>query len=107
MKKKTHIGLLIIMIFFFLGAGVSEGGSWKEDFERLCSLMEEASGLPVEKLTELIEESDQLLKTIEVIDDPQKKIYLFRLKKCKNFFVYSLELKEVEKTKESASQKME
>ena len=89
----------MIMVFFFLGAGTSEGGSWKEDFERLCSLMEEASGLPDGKLTELIEESDHLLKTIEKLDDPQKKIYLFRLKKCRNFFVYSLELKEFNKSK--------
>ena len=42
-------------------------------------------------------ECDQLQKKIEASDDEQKKLLLFRLKKCRDFLVYIAELKQLEK----------
>jgi hypothetical protein len=70
--------------------------SWIEDFDKICSQAEEADSLPTPKLKELVAESDKLIDVIEAGSDPRKKVYIFRLKKCRNLFVYIMNLREAE-----------
>jgi hypothetical protein len=67
---------------------------WREDFERLCAGIETAEGMSSEELEGAVKECDKLLKTLEEIDNPKKKMFIFRLKKCRNFYQYSIDLKE-------------
>jgi hypothetical protein len=63
----------------------------KEEFERLCGAVEEAPELSPEELTNLIADCDWLLLEFDKMPGPEKKVYIFRLKKCRNFFSFSLE----------------
>jgi len=60
----------------------------------LCVHTQEAENFSLEKLQELLTECDQLLKKIEESNDAKKKLLLFRLKKCRNFLAYIIELKQ-------------
>ncbi len=71
--------------------------TWIEDFDRICGQAEEADSLQTAKLQELVIESDKLLEVIEAGNDPRKKVYIFRLKKCRNLFVYIMNLREAER----------
>ena len=66
--------------------------SWKEEFERLCAQTEIVATLPDKQIRDLIKDSDALLEKLESLKDRQVRVYVFRLKKCRMFFEYSLEL---------------
>jgi len=103
MKKRFIHNICFVMSLLLVFAGISQSGTWKEDFKRLCGYTEEASSLSTDQIQELIQESDRLLKTLETLNDPEKKVYIFRLKKCRNFFEYILDLREVENKPEDKS----
>ncbi len=81
-------GLLVLL------AGTVAAGDWAEDFGRLCGATETAESLSVDELKALIAECDTLREVIEKEAGKQKKVYLFRLEKCRNFFSYLVTLKE-------------
>src|SRR3990172_3448379 len=91
-KRSLGIALLLLLSMFYFSASVC-AQSWIGDFDRICAQAEVADSLPTEKLKELAMESDKLLEVIEADNDPKKKLYIFRLKKCSNFFVYIMSLR--------------
>jgi hypothetical protein len=97
MKKVLFLCICFLLGLALVHADVGHAAQWKKDFERLCGATEEARSLPADKVKQLIQESNALLKTIEGLKLPEKKVYLFRLKKCRDFFVYVLDLSEKDK----------
>lgn len=93
MTRSAWTLFFLVLCLSLLDSPLSHAASWKEDFERICSYADDVTELDPANLTALISESDQLLKAIEALGDPQKKVYIFRLKKCRNFFQYMLDLK--------------
>jgi hypothetical protein len=75
-------------------APIAAAQSWIEDFDKICAQAEVADSLPTAALQELALESDRLLVVIEASSDLQKKVFMFRLKKCRNLFVYIMDLRE-------------
>jgi len=86
---KTVVACLIVLMTSVTVYGVS----LQEKFDTLCVYTQDTESLPLEKLHELVTDCDQLQKEIEASDDPKKKLLLFRLNKCRNFFAYVIELK--------------
>ena len=99
--KKRSTGLIILLLLFMpYFSPFASAQSWLEDFDNICAQAEVADSLPTAKLKELAIESDKLLGVIEASDDPRKKVYIFRLKKCRNFFVYITGLRETKERPE-------
>jgi site-specific recombinase XerC len=98
MRVKMVIGFLAALLFFATTVGAA--ATWREDFERLCGTTERADSMSLEELKQVVVEADQLLETIEKDGGEQKKLYLFRLRKCRDFFAYMLSAKEMEPAKE-------
>lgn len=94
-KRNTGIVLFLFLLMSYFSP-LASAQSWVEDFDRICSQGEDADSLPTAKLQELVVESDKLLKVIEAGNDPGKKVYIFRLKKCRNLFAYVMDLREAE-----------
>jgi len=95
-KRNTGIVLFLYLLMSYFSPLVA-AQSWVEDFDRICGQAEDADSLPTTKLQELVVESDKLFEVIEAGDDPRKKVYIFRLKKCRNLFIYIMNLREAEK----------
>jgi hypothetical protein len=88
MKKIVFIWTLLLLL---VGNGellLAGDGDWRKDFDKICARTAEAGKLNSEELSRLIAESDELLKVVGASADPDGKIYLIRLKKCRNFFVF-------------------
>ncbi len=98
MGLKKIFGFLIV--FLFCATSLLWGATWQEDFERLCGVTEKAETMSMEELKSALQETEHLLEVIEKEGGPQKKPYLFRLNKCRSFFVYMISVKESEKVKE-------
>jgi len=93
MKKSVCI-ILLLFVFIPCFAPYAAAQSWIEDFDRICAQGEIADSLPTATLRELTLESDKLLVVIEGSTDPRKKVFTFRLKKCRNLFAYIIDLRE-------------
>jgi hypothetical protein len=75
-------------------AGGDPSGSWKAEFERLCAQTEVATTLPTEQLQQLIRDCDRLLERLADLTGPEVRVGVFRLKKCRAFFEYALQLRD-------------
>lgn len=86
MKSKC----LVIFAFLFLSyfSGVCIAGDWKQDFENMCGKTETAESMSDAELSTIITECERVKKEAEESKDPQKKVFLFRIKKCLNFYIF-------------------
>ena len=98
--RRNHtsaISLKILTIFIIIcvsSLSFANDASWKKEYNRLCGNTQEGMLLPEKELMTQIEECDKLLTTINATDNPKKKLYIFRLKKCRNFYQYIIDSKE-------------
>jgi len=98
MKKKNACIIFFLLLSYFSTYAAAQ--SWTEDFDKICVQAEVADSLPTETLKELALESDRLLAVIEASNDPRKKVYIFRLKKCRDMFLYIVDLRETKDQRE-------
>ena len=67
--------------------------NWKVEFSEICGRTDDSMGMTKEKLKELIVRCDQLKPLIEAQDETVRKVYLKRLKMCKDLYSFVLESK--------------
>lgn len=85
---------IVILLLFSCALGPLHAWpevSFKHEFEDICSRTSEAESLAIEELNMLIVRCDKLRTLIEKEGDPERTIYLKRLRMCKALFVYVLE----------------
>jgi hypothetical protein len=98
MTRTRAFNFFIILALLLSSAIPSAAEQWQEDFEKLCAYVDNAETFTTEELKGFIADCDELIKKIEVMDTPKKKLYLFRLKKCRNFYKFTLDVKESKET---------
>jgi hypothetical protein len=84
--------LLVLLVVALLGGGrpgfaEAEGG-WREEFDRICARTGEAGTMSEVELDRLIVDSEKVREQIEASNEPDRKVYLFRIGKCRDFFVF-------------------
>lgn len=83
--------LLVLVIIALLGGGGASAeaeGNWREEFDRICAKTGEAGKMSEAELNQLISDSERLREKIVVSNEPDSKVYLFRIGKCRDFFVF-------------------
>lgn len=101
MKKMLWILMLAVGIGILYVAGLTlspahaEQG-WKEEFEAVCSKTDAAMTLSKDELKDLVGRCDRLMDRIGSEEETVRKIYLRRLKSCKDLYLYVLETKKTE-----------
>ena len=92
-NRSTGVVIFLFLLMSYFSPPAS-AQSWLDDFDKICGQAEGAESLPTAKLKELVVESDKLLEAIESGNDPKKKVYIFRLRKCRNLFQYVMNSRE-------------
>ncbi len=72
-------------------ASAAEG--WKVTFDEICGKVQGADSLSNQELAAMIEKADRIGPEIQKSDDPAKKVYLQRLKKCRSMYEFMIESK--------------
>ncbi len=75
------------------GAALAEE-DWQAEYEAICGKTQDAMSLSPAELGGLIERCDKLEPKIESLDGTKKKVYMKRLKMCRDLFSFTLESKE-------------
>lgn len=88
--------MLILVMLTLIIPSVALSADWEDEFEDICSKAGDADSYSIEELQALIDRSDKLLKKIKASDNRRKKIFIMRLKKCRNFFAFTIEVKQGE-----------
>lgn len=94
--RKLKILAALLLITAAAVAYAAEQGGWKADFDRLCGVTDMATTFSVDELRSLIDDCDRLVETLNKVNPPKKKLYVFRLKKCRNLFAFVLDTKQAE-----------
>ncbi len=103
MKKVVTAFLAAVSLTFFSSA--PEGlriiynqafaqDDWKTEFETVCARTQEAAGMSRDELKNLVDRCDKLRPRIEKLDETQRKVYLKRLRMCRDLYAFVLESKE-------------
>lgn len=87
------VSLPVILVICFTGLSFADEESWKKQYNRLCGKSHEAVSMTEEDLASHIKQCDELLRTIDQSDYLRKKIYLFRIEKCRNFYQFLIDSK--------------
>jgi len=69
---------------------------WEKEFNAVCSKTQNAFSFSADELAELIARCDALKPRIEKLDasqDTQRKVFLRRLKRCRDFYAFALDAK--------------
>ena len=74
-------------------AAAAAQDDWKKEFEDICSQTQDVMLFTSEELDRLLNRCDALRPRTEKLDEQQKKIYLKRLRMCRDLFAYALESK--------------
>ena len=64
---------------------------WKAEFDEVCSKTTDAMALTKTEVKSLIERCDKLRPRIERLDESTAKVYLKRLKMCRDLYMFVLE----------------
>ena len=92
---KGILAFTLVLLLFFYGNILSAADmDWQESFDRICAITADSEKLTIDQLSDLITESEELLLRIESSDILKKKMYLIRLKKCRNFLVFMRDVKQ-------------
>jgi hypothetical protein len=96
MGRVLWVMLLAAGIGVFSTAVVSlspahSGEGWKEEFESVCSRTDAAMTLSTEELKDLVGRCDRLKERIESEEESTRRVYLRRLKSCRDLYLYVLE----------------
>ncbi len=92
--KKTVA--LALICFFGIGVAltVQAEESWKSTFDEICGKVQNADSLNNQELAAMVEKADKLAPEIQKSDEPAKKVYLQRLKKCRNLYEFMLDTRQ-------------
>lgn len=82
---------LAVLISVLSVSGAAAEENWKTAFDEICGKVQGADALSNQEISALMDKADKLMPDIQRSDDPAKKVYLQRLKKCRNMYDFMLE----------------
>ena len=96
MRRAMVWGVSILSAFLLLPAAFAAetGGAdadWRAEFEVVCSQTDTSSSLGDEELALLIARCDKLAERIGAETEVVRKVFLKRLQRCRDLFVYVLD----------------
>lgn len=90
--RRFILAIAVIAVLSDSGFTVAESsGGWREEFANICARSGGTGALSEAELTKLITDSDRLRVEIANSKEPDSRVYLFRLDKCRAFFVFMKE----------------
>ncbi len=79
----------------FRSAGIAcAQDDWKAEFEDICFRTDDSLSLTNEELRRLVSRCDALKPRIEKLDETERKVFLQRLRMCRDLFAFVLESQE-------------
>ena len=65
--------------------------NWKESFEEICGQVQGAESMTDQQIKAMMEKADKLMPVIQASNDPGKKVFLIRLKRCRGVYEFMLD----------------
>lgn len=96
--RNLHILFLAALVFvlLYLAGTLAADDDWKNEFADVCSKTDAADTLSPEELALLIERCERLRPRIEQLDGSARRVYLRRLRTCRDLYRFMLESKKKE-----------
>jgi len=98
-KNRGRVAALVAATGFLLTlisagpARAQEPADWRVEFEAVCGTTDASMSFTVEQLTDLIARCEKLAERIGAEEETVRRVYLRRLKMCRDLLAYVLESK--------------
>ena len=103
--KRTRIWMILFgigVVSCFGPADTREGGlfatrvvhaqeDWRKEFDDVCSKTQDAMVFTPDELRDLVARCDKLRPVVEKLEESQRKVYLKRLRLCRDLYLFVLE----------------
>ena len=99
MKRKSGrlysciILITVLLLSTSLQDALCADPPWRVEFDETCATTSAAMGMSLPELQSLITRCEKLEKTIELLDESTRKVFLKRVLMCKNLYQYVLDTK--------------
>jgi len=70
------------------------GENWQQEFEAVCAKTDDPMSLSSEELRGFLARLDKLLPVVDKLDESTRKVYLKRIRSCRNLYAFVLESKD-------------
>jgi len=91
--QSLRVAALGLLLFVVAPAGAQAPQDWRAEFEAVCGTTENSTALSVEELTSLVARCDKLAEAIGAEEETVRRVYLRRLKMCRDLLAFVLESK--------------
>ena len=93
-SRRSFLRRALLLTLLAAGvAGAQEAEDWRAEFEAVCGTTDASMSFTVEELTDLIARCDKLAERIGAEEESVRRVYLRRLKMCRDLLVFVLESK--------------
>ncbi len=76
-------------------AAAVAGENWQQEFEAVCAKTDDPMSLSTEELKGFLARLDRLLPVVDKLDESTRKVYLKRIRSCRNLYAFVLESKDL------------
>ncbi len=90
-SRITSVAVAGIIAFAPIAAVAAD--NWKDSFDEICGKVQNADSLSDKELSAMLDKADKLVPVIQASDDPGKKVYLQRLKRCRGVYEFMIDSK--------------
>jgi len=95
-RRVTALAAVMGFVGALLAAGLvgaQEPSDWRVEFEAVCATTDASMSYTAEELTNLIARCDKLAEVIGAEEETVRRVYLRRLKMCRDLLAFVLESK--------------
>lgn len=90
--RRLILAMAVAAIMNNSGVATAESaGGWREEFASICARTGDSGEFSEAELSKLIADSERLRVVIANSKEPDSRVYLFRLDKCRAFFLFMKE----------------
>lgn len=79
------------MIALAIAPSALAEGNWKATFEDICGKVQGAESMSDQEIQAMMDRADKLMPVIQASNDPGKKVFLLRLKRCRGVYEFMLD----------------
>lgn len=90
-EKSFTACMLAGMIMLLAAPPVTAEENWKDSFNEICGKVQGAESMSNQEIKAMMDRADKLVPMIKSSNEPGKKVFLLRLKRCRGVYEFMLD----------------
>lgn len=89
--KSIAVAVLLGMVCLAAALPATAEENWNDQFEEICGKVQSADSMSDQEIAAMMDKADKLLPVIQASNNPGKKVFVTRLKRCRGVYEFMLD----------------